>query len=104
TSGNTALAGSTLLVSGGLGFSGLGRVGIQRQVAAGLPGPSRTIQPRTAGSLGGFGVWSRRGAFRTSPNRDAAPFDCQYACNRLAEGFWPAKQTRQDFGGLPVVS
>ena len=64
TSGNTALAGSALLVSGGLGLSCIGRVGIQREVAACLPGPSRAIQPRTDGSSGGFGVRPRCGALR----------------------------------------
>src|SRR5438874_1075435 len=36
TSGNTALAGSALLVFRGLGLSSMGRVGIQREVAAGF--------------------------------------------------------------------
>ena len=104
TSGNTALAGSTLLVSGGLGLSCIGRVGIQCEVAARLPGPSRTIQPRTDGGSGGVGVRPRCGALGTSPDCDGASVGCQHSRQRRLKCFSPPKETRQDAGGLRFVS
>src|ERR1019366_967770 len=59
-SGNPALAGPAVLVSGGLGLSCPGRVGIQCAVAACFSRHPPTVQQRTDGSLGGHLQIARR--------------------------------------------